>query len=98
MITSFVSGARHAIRTTMLLLQWAVGVPETGSVQEVLQWQTCTVRMMYGIVHDALREVGSQDHPLEYLSFFCLGKPLASNFSHPLCFRHAPGCNLPPPL
>lgn len=49
------------------------GVPETGSVQEVLIWQTCTVRMMYRIIGTALRDAGSEDHPLDYLAFFCLG-------------------------
>ena len=51
-----------------------VGVPETGSVQEVLIWQTCTVRMMYRIVGQALKDAGSEDEPLDYLAFFCLGK------------------------
>ena len=28
------------------------GVPESGTVQEVLHWQTQTIRMMYRIVAD----------------------------------------------
>ena len=51
-------------------------MPETGSVQEVLMWQTCTVRMMYGIVRAALRDVGRDDHPIDYIAFFCLGAML----------------------
>ena len=59
-------------------------------MQEVLQWQTCTVRLMYGIVYDALREVGSQDHPLEYLSFFCLGASLTLNLLTPCLLQGLP--------
>ena len=52
----------------------SAGVPESGSVQEVLIWQTCTVRMMYRIIAAALKESGSQNQPLDYLAFFCLGR------------------------
>lgn len=56
-------------------IKYVVGVPETGSVQEVLQWQTCTVRMMYGVIGAALTDANCDDHPLDYLAFFCLGQP-----------------------
>lgn len=51
-------------------------------MQEVLHWQTCTIKMMYGIVAAALQDVGSQEHPQDYLAFFCLGAPPA--FPNPL--------------
>ena len=50
------------------------GFPETGSVQEVLFWQTCTIRMMFRIVGDALKEAGLPDrHPGDYLIFLTIG-------------------------
>jgi hypothetical protein len=57
---------------------FAAGVPETGAVQEVLFWQTCTVRMMYRIIGAALKEVGSENQPLDYLAFYCIGLFLSS--------------------
>ena len=60
------------------------GVPETGSVQEVLIWQTCTVRMMYRIIGTALRDAGCEDHPLDYLAFYCLGKLTCHQLFHEL--------------
>ena len=51
------------------------GVPETGSVQEVLFWQTCTIRMMFRIVGDALRDAGHPErHPGDYLIFLTVGE------------------------
>ena len=49
------------------------GDPETNSVQEILGFQTHTIRMMYGLIGDALKAKGSTDHPRDYLNFFCLG-------------------------
>ena len=43
-------------------------------MQEVLFWQTCTLRMMFKIVGDALAEVGRPDkHPGDYLIFLTVG-------------------------
>ena len=51
------------------------GVPDTGSVQEVIFWQGRTIEMMYHIVGEAMRDAGvSNDvQPTDYLQFFCLG-------------------------
>lgn len=49
------------------------GDPESNSVQEILAWQTYTIRMMYGLIGEALKAKGSPDHPRDYLNFFCLG-------------------------
>ena len=50
------------------------GFPESGSVQEVLFFQTQTVRMMYKIVADALRDMNITDeHPRDYLIFTTIG-------------------------
>ena len=37
-----------------------IGIPEAGSVQEVLLWQTATIRMMYRIVAQAIALKGVQ--------------------------------------
>lgn len=42
-------------------------------MQEILCFQTHTIRMMYGLVGEALKAKGSSDHPRDYLNFFCLG-------------------------
>jgi phospholipase D1/2 len=60
------------------------GNPESNSVQEILAWQTYTIRMMYGLVGEALKAKGSTEHPRDYLNFFCLGNregPCASPLS-----------------
>ena len=49
------------------------GDPESNSVQEILAFQTHTIRMMYGLIGDALKAKGSPGHPRDYLNFFCLG-------------------------
>ncbi|KAK9829228.1 hypothetical protein WJX72_004613 [[Myrmecia] bisecta] len=71
-----VSKIRAGERFTVyvVLPMWSEGVPDTASVQEILHFQTNTMRMMYTLVADALREKGLQDqHPTDYLFFFCLG-------------------------
>ena len=42
-------------------------------MQEILTFQTHTIRMMYKLIGDALKAQGSSDHPRDYLNFFCLG-------------------------
>ena len=37
---------------------WLAGIPESGAVQEILHWQCNTVRMMYGIIGDAIQAKG----------------------------------------
>eukprot|EP00891_Asterochloris_glomerata_P005063 jgi/Astpho2/5063/fgenesh1_pm.00071_%23_10_t len=59
----------------ILLPLHSEGVPDTGSVQEVIFWQGRTIQMMYHIVGEAMRDAGvSNDiQPTDYLQFFCLG-------------------------
>uniref|UniRef100_A0A0D3H012 phospholipase D n=1 Tax=Oryza barthii TaxID=65489 RepID=A0A0D3H012_9ORYZ len=52
---------------------WPEGVPESATVQAVLDWQRRTMEMMYKDVAAALAARGSTQNPREYLSFFCLG-------------------------
>jgi hypothetical protein len=47
------------VRTVVV---WRAGIPESGAVQEILHWQCNTVRMMYGIVGDAIRAKGVLPH------------------------------------
>ncbi len=42
-------------------------------MQEILTFQTHTIRMMYKLIGDALKAHGSPNHPRDYLNFFCLG-------------------------
>ena len=59
------------------------GDPETNSVQEILCFQTHTIRMMYGFIGQALKAKGSSDHPRDYLNFFCLGNREAKSVAFP---------------
>ncbi|OIW19211.1 hypothetical protein TanjilG_20336 [Lupinus angustifolius] len=52
---------------------WPEGVPESASVQAILDWQRRTLDMMYKDVVQALRAKGSEEDPRNYLTFFCLG-------------------------
>ncbi|MBA0840528.1 hypothetical protein Goarm_003106 [Gossypium armourianum] len=52
---------------------WPEGIPESASVQAILDWQRRTMDMMYKDVIQALRAKGSDENPRNYLTFFCLG-------------------------
>lgn len=52
---------------------WPEGIPESASVQAILDWQKKTMEMMYKDVVDALRKKGSDENPKNYLTFFCIG-------------------------
>ncbi|XP_039127646.1 phospholipase D alpha 1-like isoform X2 [Dioscorea cayenensis subsp. rotundata] len=53
---------------------WPEGVPESASVQAILDWQRRTMEMMYSDIADALRARGLEATNLDdYLVFFCLG-------------------------
>jgi len=51
---------------------WPEGLSEDGAIQEVLQWQCQSVKMMYGIVAVAISESCSQSSPKDYLSLYSL--------------------------
>lgn len=54
---------------------YGAGVPDSASVQEVIFWQGRTIQMMYHIIGQAMQRAGVQNqHPKDYLSFFCLGQ------------------------
>ncbi|XWS11804.1 hypothetical protein CRYUN_Cryun37aG0032200 [Craigia yunnanensis] len=52
---------------------WPEGIPESASVQAILDWQKRTLDMMYRDVIQALRAKGIEEDPRNYLTFFCLG-------------------------
>nr|ACL54277.1 unknown [Zea mays] len=52
---------------------WPEGVPESASVQAILDWQRRTMDMMYTDITQALEANGIQANPKDYLTFFCLG-------------------------
>lgn len=52
---------------------WPEGIPESASVQAILDWQRRTMEMMYADIVKALRAKGSEENPRNYLTFFCLG-------------------------
>jgi phospholipase D1/2 len=53
---------------------WPEGIPESGSVQAILNWQKRTMEMMYSDIAEALQDKGLEANPKDYLTFFCLGK------------------------
>jgi phospholipase D1/2 len=52
---------------------WPEGIPESGSVQAILDWQRRTMDMMYTDVAQAIQAKGIDADPRDYLTFFCLG-------------------------
>ncbi|TYG66108.1 hypothetical protein ES288_D06G241100v1 [Gossypium darwinii] len=52
---------------------WPEGIPESGSVQAILDWQRRTMNMMYKEIAQALKSEGRDEDPRNYLTFFCLG-------------------------
>lgn len=58
----------------IVIPMWPEGVPESGSVQAILDWQRRTMEMMYADVALSLRAKGIWGANLkDYLTFFCLG-------------------------
>lgn len=58
----------------VVIPMWPEGIPESASVQAILDWQRRTMEMMYFEIARALQTKGIPDaHPTDYLTFFCLG-------------------------
>lgn len=57
----------------IVIPMWPEGIPESGSVQAILDWQRRTMEMMYSDITRALQQKGLDADPRDYLSFFCLG-------------------------
>ncbi|CAK0785144.1 hypothetical protein CVIRNUC_008350 [Coccomyxa viridis] len=80
----------HRFAAYIVLPMYSEGDPETNSVQEILCFQTHTIRMMYGLIGQALKAKGSSDHPRDYLNFFCLGNREAKRPDDPVPEQLAP--------
>ncbi|CAK9220914.1 unnamed protein product [Sphagnum troendelagicum] len=59
----------------VVIPMWPEGIPATAALQEILFFQMQTMKMMYGVIAAALRDVGllGKRHPRDYLNFYCLG-------------------------
>lgn len=72
-VSKIEAGERFAVY--IVIPMWPEGIPESGSIQAILDWQRRTMEMMYSDVAEALRKKGIVGANLrEYLTFFCLGK------------------------
>ncbi|CAH8343882.1 unnamed protein product [Eruca vesicaria subsp. sativa] len=60
-------------RVYVVVPMWPEGIPESASVQAILDWQRRTLEMMYKDVTQALRAQGLEEDPRNYLTLFCLG-------------------------
>ncbi|KAL7601339.1 hypothetical protein Lser_V15G25288 [Lactuca serriola] len=65
--------AKERFAVYILIPMWPEGVPESEPVQDILYWTRETMKMMYGLIGDAIRDSGEGYHPKDYLNFFCLG-------------------------
>lgn len=70
-VSKILAGERFTVYVVVPM--WPEGLPESGSVQAILDWQRRTFEMMYKDVIQALRDQGSEEDPRNYLTFFCLG-------------------------
>lgn len=70
-ISKIEAGERFTVYVVVPM--WPEGMPESGSVQAILDWQRRTMDMMYKDIIQALRAKGIDEDPRNYLTFFCLG-------------------------
>ncbi|XP_057434472.1 phospholipase D alpha 1-like [Lotus japonicus] len=70
-VSKIEAGERFAVY--IVIPMWPEGVPESGSVQAILDWQRRTMEMMYSDIAEAIRRKGIRANPRDYLTFFCLG-------------------------
>ncbi|VVA23841.1 PREDICTED: phospholipase [Prunus dulcis] len=70
-VSKIESGERFTVY--IVVPMWPEGIPESASVQAILDWQRRTMVMMYTDISEALQRRGSNEHPKDYLTFFCLG-------------------------
>ncbi|KAL4294842.1 hypothetical protein AHAS_Ahas18G0268500 [Arachis hypogaea] len=70
-VSKIEAGERFSVY--VVIPMWPEGVPESGSVQAILDWQRRTMEMMYADIAEAIRRKRIKAHPRDYLTFFCLG-------------------------
>lgn len=64
--------AKERFAVYVLIPMWPEGGPESESVQDILHWTRETLKMMYGLIGEAIKDSGEKWHPKDYLNFFCL--------------------------
>ncbi|KAF2312920.1 hypothetical protein GH714_042432 [Hevea brasiliensis] len=64
--------AEERFAVYIVIPMWPEGIPESASVQAILNWQNRTMEMMYSDIAEALNAKGLDTNPKDYLSFFCL--------------------------
>ncbi|GMH22200.1 hypothetical protein Nepgr_024043 [Nepenthes gracilis] len=69
-ISKIEAGERFAVY--IVVPMWPEGIPESGSVQAILDWQRRTMSMMYKDIITALQAKGIEEDPRNYLTFFCI--------------------------
>nr|GMC59838.1 phospholipase D delta-like [Ipomoea batatas] len=62
---------RFAIYVVMPM--WPEGDPKTATMQEILFWQSQTMHMMYKVIAQEIKSMQLDEHPSDYLNFYCLG-------------------------
>ncbi|KAL0463930.1 UNVERIFIED_CONTAM: Phospholipase D alpha 1 [Sesamum latifolium] len=70
-VSKIEAGERFTIYVVVPM--WPEGIPESASVQAILDWQRRTIEMMYKDIVKALNAKGIEEDPRNYLTFFCLG-------------------------
>ncbi|KAL5559799.1 hypothetical protein UlMin_036010 [Ulmus minor] len=83
-VSKIEAGERFAVY--IVIPMWPEGIPESASVQAILDWQRRTMEMMYSDIVQALQRKGLDADPKDYLSFFCLGNretPKAGEYEPP---------------
>ncbi|XP_004297606.1 PREDICTED: phospholipase D epsilon [Fragaria vesca subsp. vesca] len=64
--------AKERFGVYIVIPMWPEGLPESESVQDILHLTRETMSMMYKLVGEAIKESGTQEHPRDYLNFYCL--------------------------
>ncbi|KAK6274104.1 hypothetical protein POUND7_011187 [Theobroma cacao] len=70
-VSKIEAGERFSVY--IVIPMWPEGVPDSGPIQAILDWQSRTIEMMYSDVTGALKRKGLTAHPRDYLAFYCLG-------------------------
>lgn len=66
--------AKERFTVYIVIPMWPEGIPESASVQAILDWQRRTMEMMYSDISQALQTNGLHNvDPHDYLNFYCLG-------------------------
>lgn len=64
--------AKERFGVYIVIPMWPEGLPESESVQDILHLTRETMSMMYKLIGEAIKESGTQEHPRDYLNFYCL--------------------------